>query len=198
MPLDAARDAVITVQARVVEMRAAENARLAGQVADLAAGAERLERLASRNSKNSSFPPLMDDQPGRTPPPARPKRGKGKGRNPGKLPGASGSAPGLEREPPGRTVPHFPQGTCACGADLARAADLGAAASHQEIEIPLMTAAVIQHDVHEVACGCGRVHRAAAPDGAGAAGTVTYGGEPAGLVCVPDSRARHRCTAARS
>ncbi len=72
-------------------------------------------------------------------------------------------------------MPHFPQGTCAYGADLARAADLGVAASHQEIEIPLMTAAVIQHDVHEVACGCGRVHRAAAPDGAGAPGTVTYG-----------------------
>jgi hypothetical protein len=117
MPLDAVRDAVITVQARLIEMLAVENARLAGQVADLAARAERLERLASRNSENSSFPPSMDDQPGRTPPPARPKRGRGKGRNP----------------------------------------------------------AVIQHDVHEVACGCRRVHRAAAPDGAGAPGTVTYG-----------------------
>lgn len=174
MPLDAARDAVITVQARVIEMLAAENARLAGQVADLAARAERLERLVSRNSENYSFPPSMDDQPGRTPPPARPKRGKGKGRNPGKQPGAPGSHLAWS-ENPGRTVPHFPQGTCACGADLARAADLGVAASRQEIEILLMTAAVIQHDVHEVACGCGRVHRAAAPDGAGAPGTVTYG-----------------------
>ena len=99
----------------------------------------------------------MDDQPGRTPPPARPKRGKGEGRNPGKQPGAPGSHLAWS-ENPGRTVPHFPQGTCACGADLARAADLGVAASHQKIEIPLMTAAVIQHDVHEVACGCGRVH----------------------------------------
>jgi hypothetical protein len=34
---------------------------------------------------------------------------------------------------------------------------------------------VIQHDLHAVACGCGRVHQAAAPEGAGAAGTVTYG-----------------------
>jgi len=61
MPLDAARDAVITVQAGVIEMLAAENARLAGQVAGLAARVERLERLASRNSENSSFPPSMDD-----------------------------------------------------------------------------------------------------------------------------------------
>jgi transposase len=72
-------------------------------------------------------------------------------------------------------VPHLPRGTCACGADLAGAADLGVAASYQQIEIPEMAAQVIQHDVHEAACRCGRVHRAAAPAGAGAPGTVTYG-----------------------
>jgi len=72
-------------------------------------------------------------------------------------------------------VPHYPQGACACGADLAGAADLGVAASDQEIEIPEMTAQVIQHDLHEVACRCGRVHQARAPAGAGAPGTVTYG-----------------------
>jgi len=38
---------------------------------------------------------------------------------------------------------------------------------------PPVSAQVIQHDLHAVACGCGRVHQAAAP--AGAAGTVTYG-----------------------
>jgi hypothetical protein len=43
------------------------------------------------------------------------------------------------------------------------------------VDIPLASAQVIQHDLHEVACGCGRVHRAAAPAGTGAAGTVTYG-----------------------
>jgi hypothetical protein len=41
--------------------------------------------------------------------------------------------------------------------------------------IPLAAARVTQHDLHEVACDCGRVHRAAAPAGTGAAGTVTYG-----------------------
>jgi hypothetical protein len=71
-------------------------------------------------------------------------------------------------------VPHFPQGICGCGRDLAGAADLGVAASHQEIDIPLVTARVIQHDVYEVACACGRVHRAAPPPGARAPGTVTY------------------------
>ncbi len=72
-------------------------------------------------------------------------------------------------------MPHFAQGACECGAALEGATDLGVAASHQQVEIPLETAKVIQHDLHEVACECGRVHRAAAPAGAGAAGTVTYG-----------------------
>jgi transposase len=53
--------------------------------------------------------------------------------------------------------------------------DLGVAASHQEVDIPEMAAMVIQHDLHAVACSCGRVHRAAAPTGAGTPGTVTYG-----------------------
>jgi hypothetical protein len=43
------------------------------------------------------------------------------------------------------------------------------------VDIPLEAATVTQHDRHEVACRCGRVHRAAAPAGAGVAGTVTYG-----------------------
>ena len=72
-------------------------------------------------------------------------------------------------------MPHFPRGACACGADLAGAVDLGVASSHQEIEIPELAATVIQHDLHQVACACGRVHRAAALAGAGAPGTVTYG-----------------------
>ena len=38
-----------------------------------------------------------------------------------------------------------------------------------------MTARVIQHDRHAVACGCGQVHLAPPPPGAGAPGTVTYG-----------------------
>lgn len=166
MPLDAARDAVIAVQARVIEV-------LAGQAADLAARVERLERAASRNSGNSSMPPSVDDLPGRTPPAAKPGRSRS-GRRPGGQPGAPGSHLAWS-ENPDETVPHFPQGTCGCGAGLAAAADLGVAASHQIVDVPLETAVVTQHDLHEVVCACGRVHRAAAPPGAGTPGTVTYG-----------------------
>ncbi len=180
-PLDAARDALIALQGQLIGLLAAQNAALAARVAEVeAANAElagrvaRLERATSRNSGNSSLPPSLDDQPGRTPPPAGGKRGKGKGRNPGKQPGSPGSHLAWSANPD-RTMPHFPRGACACGAGLAGAADLGVAASHQEIEIPEMAAKVIQHDLHEVACACGRVHRAASPPGAGAPGTVTYG-----------------------
>ncbi len=166
MPLDAARDAVIAAQARVIEV-------LAGQVKDLTARVDRLERLASRNSGNSSMPPSADDLPGRTPPQPNPKRGRG-GRKPGGQPGSKGSHLAWSQNPDD-TVPHFPRGVCACGADLADAADLGVAASHQIVDVPLQTAMVVQHDLHQVACGCGRVHRAAAPPGAGVPGTVTYG-----------------------
>jgi hypothetical protein len=83
MPMDAARDAVIAMQARVIEV-------LAGQVRNLAA---RVERLASRNSGNSSMPPSADDLPCRTQPRRKPAGG-GK-RKPGKQPGAPGAAPAL-------------------------------------------------------------------------------------------------------
>ena len=172
MPLDAARDAVIAVQARLIEALAAENTRLAGQVAGLAARVEQLERLASRNSGNSSMPPSADDLPGRTPPRRKPPAGGT--RKPGKQPGAPGSHLAWRVNPDER-ADHFPSGACACGAALADGGDLGVAASHQQVEIPLASAQVIQHDLHAVACGCGRVHQAAAPAGAGAAGTVTYG-----------------------
>ena len=180
-PLDPVQDALIALQGQLIAVLAAQNAALTARVAELEAAnaeltarAERLERAASRNSGNSSMPPSMDDQPGRTPPPARPKPAEGKRRNPGKQPGSPGSHLAWS-EHPGRTVPLQPRGMCACGADLAGAADLGVAASYQQIEIPQMAAQVIQHDVHEAACRCGRVHRAAAPAGAGAPGTVTYG-----------------------
>ena len=139
----------------------------------LAAEVWDLRRRLGRNSGNSSMAPSADDLPGRTPPPAKPKRGSG-GRKPGGQPGAPGSHLAWSGSPEDM-VAHFPAGPCACGADLAAAADLGVAASHQIIDIPLQTATVTQHDLHEVACRCGRVHRAPAPAGAGVAGTVTYG-----------------------
>ncbi len=169
----AARDAVIEAQARVLEEQAAAIGELRSDVVALAAEIRELRRRLGRNSGNSSMAPSADDLPGRTPPPAKPKRGKG-GRRPGGQPGAPGSHLAWSGSPDER-VPHFPAGTCACGADLGPAADPGVAASHQIAGIPLETATVTQHDLHEVACRCGRVHRALAPAGAGVAGTVTYG-----------------------
>jgi transposase len=147
-------------------------AQLEAENAELERRVVRLERLVSRNSANSSMPPSADDQPGRTLPKARTRRVGGK-RKPGKQPGAPGSHLAWSEDPDER-VDHFPEGTCECGATLEKARDLGVAASHQQVDIPLAAAQVIQHDVHEAACRCGRVHRAAPPPGAGAAGTVTY------------------------
>jgi len=161
----AARDAVIAEQAGAISELRADLVALSEEVRNL-------RRKMGRNSGNSSMAPSADDLPGRTAPAPKPKRDPG--RRPGGQKGSKGAH--LEWDPdPDRTVPHFPAGACECGADLAAAADLGVAASHQIIDVPLETAAVVQHDLHEVACGCGRVRRAEPPAGAGAAGTVTYG-----------------------
>ena len=157
----------------MLEEQAAAIGELRADVVVLAAEVRELRRRLGRNSGNSSMAPSADDLPGRTPPAAKPERGKG-GRKPGGQPGAPGSHLAWSASPD-EQVPHFPDGACACGADLAAAADLGVAASHQIVDVPLETARVTQHDLHEVACRCGRVHQAPAPAGAGVAGTVTYG-----------------------
>jgi hypothetical protein len=158
-PACAARDAVIAEQAAAIAV--------------LEAKLERLERLASRNSGNSSFPPSMDAQPGRKRPKGRRPRPDGS-RGQGKQPGAPGAHLAWSPRPDER-VALLPQGRCGCGAWLEGAAGLGVAASHQQVEIPLVTARVIQYDRHAAACGCGAVSLAPAPAGAGAPGTVTYG-----------------------
>jgi transposase len=172
MPLDAARDALIALQGQLIAVLAARNAELEVRVADLEERLARLERAVSRNSGNSSMPPSADDLPGRTPP----QRGgrDGRKRRQGKQPGAPGSHLAWSQSP-GQIVPLFPQGACACGQDLADAADLGVAASHQVVDVPLVTATVTQYDEHAVGCACGRLHTAAPPAQAGAPGTVTYG-----------------------
>ena len=75
-PLDAARDALIALQGQLIAMLAVQNAALAGRVGELEERLARLERAASRNSGNSSLPPSLDDQPGRTPPAAEAAAGK--------------------------------------------------------------------------------------------------------------------------
>lgn len=98
-PLDAARDALIALQGQLIGILAEQNAQLAARVADLEERLARLERAASRNSGNSSLPPSLDDQPGRTPP-ARPAAARpGKGTQAGQAAGRAWFASGLEREP---------------------------------------------------------------------------------------------------
>jgi hypothetical protein len=142
------------------------------KIAELEDRVARLERLISRNSGNSSMPPSADDLPGRKPPERRQRRGGG--RKPGKQPGAPGAFLAWQ-EVPDDIIPHFPQGSCGCGADLADARDLGVRYSHQVTDLPEARALTIQHARHEVECACGRVHVADAPPQAGAPGTVTYG-----------------------
>src|ERR1035438_1882992 len=141
----AARDAVIAEQARVLEEQAAAIGELRADVVALAAEVRDLRRRLGRNSGNSSMAPSADDLPGRTPPVPKPERGRG-GRKPGKQPVAPGSRLAWSVSPDD-TVPHFPEGPCACGADLGAAADLGVAASHQIVDVPLETATVTQHDL---------------------------------------------------
>jgi transposase len=130
-------------------------AQLEVENAELARRMARLEQLISRNSGNSSMPPSADDLPGRKAPREQPRRWAGR-RRPGKQPGAPGSHLAWSKDPD-TTIPHFPEGTCECGAALAEAVGLGVAASHQLVDIPLASAQVIQHDVYAVACaaaGC--------------------------------------------
>jgi hypothetical protein len=47
-------------------------------------------------------------------------------------------------------------------------------ASHQQVEIPLVTARVVQHDRHAAVCGCGQTHIAQRPEDV-ADTTVSYG-----------------------
>jgi transposase len=157
----------------LLEDKDAVIADLKARNAELEERIARLERLISRNSGNSSMPPSTDDQPGKKPPQERPRR-SGK-RKPGKQPGAPGTHLAWN-DHPDDTIPHFPEGACACGTDLAGAEDLGVRYSHQVTDLPEARARTIQHDRHEVRCACGRVHVAdTPPEAAGAPGTVTYG-----------------------
>src|SRR5258708_26278946 len=112
----AARDGLIAEQARVLEEQAAAIGELRADVVALAAEVRELRRRLGRNSGNSSMAPPADDLPGRTPPPAQPKRGKG-GRKPGGQPGAQGSHLAWSQKPDA-TVPHFPARACEGGAAL--------------------------------------------------------------------------------
>jgi hypothetical protein len=118
------------------------------------------------------MPPSRDDDPGRTPPMAKKRRGGSK-RPKGKQPGAPGANLAWVDRPDDQRD-RFPQGRCACGHDLADALDLGVVDCYQQHEIPQVSVTITQYDQHAVRCGCGAVHTATRPDGA-RPGPVGYG-----------------------
>jgi transposase len=132
----------------------------------------KLEHLISRNSSNSNFPSSKDGGPGGTVPPRRQRRAQPGGRKKGKQPGDPGTA--LAWSDTADRMDRFPEGPCACGADLADAEDLGIVDRYQQHEIPLVTVSITQYDQHAVACACGQMHTAARPAGAGV-GRIEYG-----------------------
>src|SRR5216684_3317179 len=152
------RDALIREQAERI-------AALEALVADLRGQLAAAQRAGSRNSGNSSMPPSSDDLPGRKAPRKQRRAAERaeKKRKRGKQPGSPGAA--MAWEVPDRAEDHYPQGDCACGRDLADAADLGVARSYQQEEIPVSPAERVQHDLHEAKCACGRTHVAARPAG---------------------------------
>jgi hypothetical protein len=174
LPPEDPRDALIREQAarlaaqdELIAGHGERVAELTALVAELRGQLEAALRAASRNSGNSSMPPGADDLPGRRPPARKERRAAERAerkRKPGKQPGAPGAAMRWRRAD--EVTGHFPQGDCACGADLADAADLGVARSYQQEDIPEpQPSRRYQHDLHKTRCACGRVHVAPRPAG---------------------------------
>jgi len=184
VPEETSREQLIALLARrdaQIKAQDGQITALSAQVADLVRANERLaaklatlEHLLSRNSANSSLPPSKDDDPGRTPPAAKPARlAGGPKRKRGKQPGAPG-ANLVWVDNPNQQVDRYPQGRCECGDELADATDLGVVDRYQQHEIPRVSVQVTQCDQHQVRCGCGRLHTASRPEGA-RTGPVGYG-----------------------
>ncbi|WP_148083288.1 transposase [Micromonospora sp. Llam0] len=172
---DLSREELISLARTQAERIAAQDVRIAELTAANEALAARLARLEHLLSRNSSSPPSKDDDPGRTPPAVRKKRDTPAGTR-GKQRGAPGSNLAWSDAPDQRRD-RFPEGVCGCGAQLTHARDLGVVDRYQQVEVPLMTATLTQYDQHAVRCGCGTLHTAARPQGAGA-GPVGYGPNP--------------------
>jgi transposase len=141
--------ALIESQARMIE--------------ELRAEVAELKRRLGRNSGNSSQPPSAD---GPATPLSRATRRRS-GRNPGKQPGAGGSAL-FQISDPDEIVDHVPDACGGCGSDLAGANPAGMV-RRQVHDIPAITPVVVEHRLHRRRCGCGTTTVAAAPAGVGAA-----------------------------
>lgn len=150
---------VVAEQARVIEGQAARIEQLSGQVAELT-------RRLGQNSGNSSLPPASDRF-------AKPKRDRRKpsARKPGKQPGAPGSTLELVADPD-EVIEHVPGWCVGCGAGLEDAEPAGVIV-RQVRDVPLVKVRIVEHRMHQRACGCGAVSTAAAP--AGVDGPACYG-----------------------
>lgn len=162
---DAPEDPPADPRDELVRRQAEEIAALKALIADLKEQLETALREKSRNSGNSSLPPSSDDAvPGRKQPSRQQRRAAERGkRKRGKQPGSPGAS--MSWKKPDRTEAHYPEGPCPCGADLAEASDLGVSRSFQQEEIPVPRSERVQHDLHRVACRCGREHAAPRPAG---------------------------------
>ena len=87
----------------------------------------------------------------------RRRAGNGAAAAPAAAPASSQGGAAMSWARPDQIVDYRPAGACdGCGADLAGAVDLGVARSFQQVEVPLLTARRIQHDLHRARCGCGK------------------------------------------
>src|SRR2546430_9728765 len=111
-------------------------------------------------------PPSGDGLPGRKPPrkERRAAERAERKRSRGKQPGSPGAA--MRMRKPDETLDHYPEGACACGLDLADAADLGVARLYQQEDVPEpQPSRRYQHNLHKARCAYGQVHVAPLPDG---------------------------------
>jgi transposase len=160
------RELLAERDARIAE-QAAENAALREQLAALQSRVEDLAAQVKATSRNSSKPPSSD---GLAKPAPKSLRGKS-GRRPGRPKGQPGATMQLS-DHPGKVVKHRPAKCGGCGKSLRRGEVTGVE-RRQVIDIPPVKAEVTEHQVLTVKCGCGCETRAAAPEDAPA--PVQYG-----------------------
>jgi transposase len=163
--------------ARLRELLAGRDERIAAQDAEIVLLREQLAGLQSRvadlvarvksNSRNSSKPPSSD---GLAKPEPKSLRGKS-GRKPGRPKGQPGATMQLS-EHPDKTVRHRPARCGCCGKRL-KGAEVTAVERRQVIDIPRIKARTTEHQMLTLLCGCGCETKAQAPDGVTA--PVQYG-----------------------
>ena len=144
------------------------------EIAGLRQRLEELERRVGLNSSNSGKPPSSD---GPAKPPAQQRTKSQRGRS-GKRSGGQRGHKGStlrQTDSPDRIQTHLPPSCDACSAPLAAADTQGEPLRRQVFDLPAPQPPVVtEHQAFACRCGsCGRVTRAAFPEGVGA--PVQYG-----------------------